>query len=65
MTKTFNQNLSKILNLDTAFIKRTKKDKIEFIKLLKKMDKEKKLSGYIWNGIKFLNKIYEKEIKKR
>lgn len=27
------------------------------------MEKENKLSEYIWNGIKFFNEIYENEIK--
>ena len=35
----------------------------EFIKSLVAMDKENKLSEYIWNGISVFNEIYENEMK--
>lgn len=60
--KTFNQNLPIILNLNGDTISRTQEDKIAFVKLLVAMDKENKLSEYIWNGIKAFNEIYENEI---
>lgn len=61
-TKSFNQNLPTILNLDSDTIARTQEDKMEFIKSLVTMDKENKLSEYIWNGIYTFNKIYENEM---
>ena len=60
--KTFNQNLPVILNLNGDTIFRTQEDKIAFVKLLVEMDKENKLSEYLWNGIKAFNEIYENEI---
>jgi hypothetical protein len=36
---------------------------MEFIKSLVAMDKENKLSEYIWNGISVFNEIYENEMK--
>lgn len=35
---------------------------MEFLKSLVAMDKENKLSEYIWNGIYAFNEIYESEI---
>ncbi len=61
-TKSFNQNLPTILNLDSDTIARTQEDKMEFIKSLVEMDKENKLSEYIWNGIYTFNEIYENEM---
>ena len=63
VTKSFNQNLPIILNLDSDTIARTQEDKMEFIKSLVAMDKENKLSEYIWNGIHVFNEIYENEMK--
>ena len=60
--RTFNQNLPVILNLNGDTISRTQEDKIAFVKLLVEMDKENKLSEYLWNGIKAFNEIYENEI---
>ena len=61
-TKTFNQNLPVILNLDSDIIARTQEEKMEYIKSLVAMDKEKQLSEYIWNGIYAFNEIYENEM---
>lgn len=61
-TKSFNQNLPIILNLDSNTIAKTQGDKMEFIKSLVAMDKENKLSEYIWNGIYTFNEIYENEM---
>ena len=61
--KTFNQNLQAILNLNGDTLTRTQEDKVAFVKLLVEMDKDNKLSEYIWNGINTFNKIYENEIK--
>ena len=63
VTKSFNQNLPIILNLDSDTVARTQEDKMEFIKSLVAMDKENKLSEYIWNGISVFNEIYENEMK--
>ena len=63
VTKSFNQNLPIILNLDSDTVARTQEDKMEFIKSLVAMDKENKLSEYIWNGISVSNEIYENEMK--
>lgn len=63
VTKSFNQNLPIILRLDSDTIARTQEDKLEFIKSLVAMDKENKLSEYIWNGICVFNEIYENEMK--
>lgn len=62
MTKSFNQNLPIILSLDSDTIARMQEDKMEFIKSLVAMDKENKLSEYIWNGIYTFNEIYENEM---
>lgn len=61
--KSFNQNLSIILNLDSDTIARTQEDKLKFVKSLVALDKENKLSEYIWNGICVFNEIYENEMK--
>ena len=63
VTKSFYQNLPIILNLDSDTVARTQEDKMEFIKSLVAMDKENKLSEYIWNGISVFNEIYENEMK--
>ena len=61
MTKSFDQNLSKILKLQDDTIIRTKEDKMNFVRFLMEKDKEKQLSEYIWNGINTFYKIYENE----
>ena len=60
--KTLNQNLQAILNLNGDTLTRTQEDKVAFVKLLVEMDKDNKLSEYIWNGINTFNEIYENEI---
>lgn len=62
VTKTFNQNLPIVLNLDSDTIARTQEDKMEFLKSLMALDKESKLSEYIWNGISAFNEIYQNEM---
>ena len=61
MTKSFDQNLSKILKLQDDTIIRTQEDKMNFVSFLMEKDKEKQLSEYIWNGINTFYKIYENE----
>ena len=61
MTKSFDQNLSKILKLQDDTIIRTLEDKMNFVRFLMEKDKEKQLSEYIWNGINTFYKIYENE----
>ena len=61
MTKSFDQNLSKILKLQDDTIIRTQEDKMNFVMFLMEKDKEKQLSEYIWNGINTFYKIYENE----
>ena len=61
MTKSFDQNLSKILKLQDDTIIRTQEDKINFVRFLMEKDKEKQLSVYIRNGINTFYKIYENE----
>ena len=61
MTKSFDQNLSKILKLQDDTIIRTQEDKMNFLRFLMEKDKEKQLSEYIWNGINTFYKIYENE----
>lgn len=61
MTKSFDQNLSKILKLQGDTIIRTQEDKMNFVRFLMEKDKEKQLSEYIWNGINTFYKIYENE----
>lgn len=61
MTKSFDQNLSKILKLQDDTIIRTQEDKMNFARFLMEKDKEKQLSEYIWNGINTFYKIYENE----
>ena len=61
MTKSFDQNLSKILKLQDDTIIRTQEDKMKFVRFLMEKDKEKQLSEYIWNGINTFYKIYENE----
>ena len=58
MTKSFDQNLSKILKLQDDTIIRTQEDKMNFVRSLMEKDKEKQLSEYIWNGINTFYKIY-------
>ncbi|MFR7590720.1 MAG: hypothetical protein ACLUVC_04690 [Longibaculum sp.] len=62
ITKSFNQNLPIILNLDSDTIERTQEEKEKYIEFLVMIDKEKKLSEYIWNGIYAFNEIYENEM---
>ena len=59
MTKSFDQNLSKILKLQDDTIIRTQEDKMNFVRFLMEKDKEKQLSEYIRNGINTFYKIYE------
>ena len=61
MTKSFDQNLSKILKLQDDTIIRTQEDKMNFVRFLMGKDKEKQLSEYIRNGINTFYKIYENE----
>ena len=61
MTKSIDQNLSKILKLQDDTIIRTQEDKMNFVRFLMEKDKEKQLSEYIWNGINTFYKIYENE----
>ena len=61
MTKSFDQNLSKILKLQDDTIIRTQEDKMNFVRFLMEKDKEKQLSEYIKNGINTFYKIYENE----
>ena len=61
MTKSFDQNLSKILKLQDDTIIRTQEDKMNFVRFLMEKDKEKQLSEYIRNGINTFYKIYENE----
>lgn len=61
MTKSFDQNLSKILKLQDDTIIRTQEDKMNFVRFLMEKDKEKQLSEYIGNGINTFYKIYENE----
>lgn len=61
MTKSFDQNLSKILKLQDDTILRTQEDKMNFVRFLMEKDKEKQLSEYIRNGINTFYKIYENE----
>lgn len=61
MTKSFDQNLSKILKLQDDTIIRTQEDKMNFVRFLMEKDKEKQLSEYIRNGINAFYKIYENE----
>ena len=61
MTKSFDQNLSKILKLQDDTIIRTQEDKMNFVRFLREKDKEKQLSEYIRNGINTFYKIYENE----
>ena len=61
MTKSFDQNLSKILKLQDDTIIRTQEDKMNFVRFLMEKDKEKQLSEYIRNGINTFYKIYGNE----
>lgn len=61
MTKSFDQNFSKILKLQDDTIIRTQEDKMNFVRFLMEKDKEKQLSEYIRNGINTFYKIYENE----
>ena len=61
MTKSFDQNLSKILKLQDDTIIRTQEDKMNFVRFLMEKDKEKQLSEFIRNGINTFYKIYENE----
>ena len=63
MTKSFNHNLPIVLNLDSNTIERTQEDKMDFLNFLVAMDREDKLSEYVWNGINTFNEIYENEMK--
>lgn len=61
INKTFNQNLPIMLNIKGDTIFRTQEEKMKFIKSLVEMDKENKLSEYIWNSIYFFNEIYDNQ----
>ena len=62
VTKSFNQNLPIMLNLDNDTIARTQEDKTTFLESLVEMDREKRLSEYLWNGIRLFYEIYENEM---
>lgn len=62
VTKSFNQNLPVILNLEGNTVTRTLEDKMQFIQSLVALDKENKLSEYIRNGISTFNEMYENEM---
>ena len=55
-----NNHLYKKNSNDT--IARTQEDKTTFLKSLIEMDREKRLSEYLWNGISLFYEIYENEM---
>lgn len=61
-SKSFNQNLRIILNSDSDTIAKTQEDKIELLKSLLGMDRERRLSEYLWNGVNLFYQIYENEM---
>lgn len=61
-TKTFNQNLSSILNVDGDTITKTLEEKSAFLTQLMALDSEGKLSEYIWNGIHAFEEIYRYDV---
>lgn len=61
-SKTFNQNLYSIFELNSDTIARTAEDKTAFVTRLVEMDKNKELSDYVWKGIQNFYKIYECEM---
>ena len=61
-TKTFNQNLSSILNVDGDTITKTLEEKSAFLTQLMALDSEGKLSEYIWNGIHAFEEMYKYEM---
>lgn len=61
-SKSFNQNLSIILNVSENTISRTPEEKKNFVKKLINLDQRKELSNYIWQGISVFNEIYEHEM---
>lgn len=62
-SKSFNQNLPIILNLDSDTITRTQEDKTTFLTSLVEMDRENRLSECLWNGISLFYEIYENEMR--
>lgn len=63
MNKSFNANMSIVLDLKDTTIKRTEYEKKQFIKELVYKDKEKELSDYLWKRVAFFYEVYENEIK--
>lgn len=61
-SKTFNQNLYLIFELNSDTIARTAEDKTLFVTRLVEMDKNKELSDYLWKGIQNFYEIYECEM---
>ena len=61
-SKSFNENLPVIFNLNGDTITRTSNQKKEYVLLLMEMDKEGTLSEYIMNGITAFNEIYQIEM---
>lgn len=61
-TKTFNQNLSSILNVDGDTITKTLEEKSTFLTQLMTLASEDKLSEYIWNGIHAFQEIYKYDV---
>lgn len=61
-SKTFNENLPIILNLNGDTITRTLEDKRNFITKLAEMDKKGELCDYIQKGIDIFYEIYEYEM---
>lgn len=58
-TKTFNQNLYSILNVDGDTVTKTLEDKFAFLTQLMDLAAEGKLSKYIWNGIYAFLEMYK------
>ena len=61
-SKSFNQNLSMFLNLNSDTITRTQEDKTAFLTQLVEMDKNKTLSDYIHKGIDTFYELYKYEM---
>lgn len=61
-SKSFNENLPVIFNLNGDTITRTSNQKKEYVLSLMEMDKEGTLSEYIMNGITAFNEIYQIEM---
>lgn len=61
-SKTFNQNLYSIFELNSDTIARTAEDKTALITRFVEMDKNKELSDYVWKSIQNFYEIYECEM---